>query len=256
MKGIVLRIEKSSIYDGDGLRTVVYLKGCPLSYKWCSTPESQNKKIEYGYGKIMTSDEVVQEVEKDAVFFYHSGGGVTLSGGEVLMQADFAKEILEKCIFLGINTAVETSLYAKYEEFEKISPFSNNLYVDIKMMDNLSHKKWVGTSNDLILENLARICEDNPNLNIHVRIPVIPSINDTKSNIQSTIEFCEKFSNIRDIELLPYHKFGVDTYKKLGRNYDLSHIESPKIEDLKKLALSVERMNLKPSLIVNGKNIE
>ena len=113
--GRVLRIEKTSIHDGEGLRTVVFLKGCPLRCKWCSTPESQRMEIEKGYGKDMTVEEVVKEICKDEIFFFHSGGGVTISGGEVLMQADFAKEILISCMEQGIPTAIETSLYSSYD---------------------------------------------------------------------------------------------------------------------------------------------
>ena len=113
--GRVLRIEKTSIHDGEGLRTVVFLKGCPLRCKWCSTPESQRMEIEKRYGKDMTVEEVVKEICKDEIFFFHSGGGVTISGGEVLMQADFAKEILIFYIEQRIPTAIETSLYSSYD---------------------------------------------------------------------------------------------------------------------------------------------
>lgn len=113
--GRVLRIEKTSIHDGEGLRTVVFLKGCPLRCKWCSTPESQRMEIEKRYGKDMTVEEVVKEICKDEIFSFHSGGGVTISGGEVLMQADFAKEILISCMEQRIPTAIETSLYSSYD---------------------------------------------------------------------------------------------------------------------------------------------
>ena len=113
--GRVLRIEKTSIHDGEGLRTVVFLKGCPLRCKWCSTPESQRMEIEKRYGKDMTVEEVVKEICKDEIFFFHSGGGVTISGGEVLMQADFAKEILIFYMEQRIPTAIETSLYSSYD---------------------------------------------------------------------------------------------------------------------------------------------
>ena len=113
--GRVLRIEKTSIHDGEGLRTVVFLKGCPLRCEWCSTPESQRMEIEKRYGKDMTVEEVVKEIYKDEIFFFHSGGGVTISGGEVLMQADFAKEILISCMEQRIPTAIETSLYSSYD---------------------------------------------------------------------------------------------------------------------------------------------
>lgn len=240
--GTVLRIEKSSIYDGEGLRTVVYLKGCPLHCKWCSTPESQSMKIEKGFGSIMTSDEVVREVEKDAIFYLHSGGGVTISGGEALVQADFTGEILEKSRYLGINTALETSFYADYREIVKVGPWLNTLYVDLKLFDPLEHKKWTGVSNHRIKRNLLKFVEEFSECSLHIRIPVIPSVNLDLADLNRAAEFVSELSEV-DLELLPYHRYGLQSYRRLGRHYELTNIKSPNKTTMTKLAYELSQKN-------------
>ena len=140
-QGMVLRIEKSSIHDGDGFRTVVFLKGCPLNCQWCSTPESQSLEVEKAgdrvYGNYMTVEEVMREVRKDSLFYFHSGGGMTLSGGELLSQPEFSLAILKNSRMECINTAVETSFYAPWKTIDKILPFVNTLFVDLKIFDSL-----------------------------------------------------------------------------------------------------------------------
>lgn len=224
--GTVLRIEKTSIYDGEGLRTVVYLKGCFLRCKWCSTPESQSMKIEKGFGSIMTSDDVVKEVEKDAIFYLHSGGGVTISGGEALVQADFVRDILEKSRYSGINTALETSFYADYREIAKVGPWLNAIYVDLKLFDPLQHKKWTGVSNQRIKENLLRFAEEFPECSLHIRIPVIPTVNMDMVDLSHAAEFVAGLAGA-DLELLPYHRYGLQSYQQLGWTYELAEIETP-----------------------------
>ena len=224
--GTVLRIEKSSIYDGEGLRTVVYLKGCPLRCKWCSTPESQNRRIEKGFGRMMSSDQVVKEVEKDAVFYLHSGGGITISGGEALVQADFAQEILEKSRYSGIHTAMETSFYADYQEIAKVGPWLNALYVDLKLFDQEQHKKWTGVPNQQIKENLQRFAGDFPDCSLHIRIPVIPTVNLDLDDLTCSAEFVSQLKG-PDLELLPYHRYGLQSYRQLGRTYELAEIQTP-----------------------------
>ncbi|MCC8165375.1 MAG: radical SAM protein, partial [Planctomycetes bacterium] len=129
IRGMVLRLERSSIHDGDGLRTVVFLKGCPLRCQWCSTPESMSSAIETAgdntYGTVMTVDQVMAEVRKDVIFYFHSGGGMTLSGGEPLVQPDFSAELLARAQREGINTAMETSLAVPYKLVERVLPNLN-----------------------------------------------------------------------------------------------------------------------------------
>ncbi len=233
--GRVLRIEKTSIHDGDGLRTVVFLKGCPLRCKWCSTPESQRMEFEFGYGMDMTADEVVKEVCKDEIFFFHSGGGVTVSGGEPLVQAGFVGEILKGCREHGIDTAVETSLYAPFSEIEPLLPSLTAMYIDFKVADEARHTFYTGVSNRLIRENLQKVNErfTGP---IHIRIPVIPTVNLFEENMQETVRFLDPLTRVADVELLPYHRLGMDTYRKMNRVYELKGIETPSMDEMRRMA--------------------
>ena len=234
-KGIVLRIEKTSIHDGDGLRTVVFLKGCPLRCKWCSTPESQSMAIEQGYGREMTVEEVMKEICKDEIFFFHSGGGVTISGGEVLAQADFAKAILRACRDEGIPAAIETSLFASFDTIQQLLPLLDDMYIDYKIADETLHQKYTGVSNQRIRENL-KLVDAAFGGRIHIRIPTIPGVNMTLENMRDTAEFLKDLHRVTDVELLPYHRLGLETYRKLGRTYELEGIETPSMDEMKKVA--------------------
>lgn len=238
LTGKVLRIEKTSIHDGEGLRTVVFLKGCPLKCKWCSTPESQYRysHCAAGYGKEMTVSEVVKEVSKDSIFFFHSGGGVTISGGEVLMQSEFAAEILKKCMMEGMQTAIETSLYGDYEtKIRPLLPYLSAMYVDFKIYDDEKHQYYTGVSNELIKSNLLRLQEEYQG-NIHIRIPIIPGVNLSEENSRKTAEFLKPLTKIKDIELLPYHKLGIGTYRKMNVRYELSKVQTPEMSKMGRMA--------------------
>lgn len=282
--GTVLRIERSSIHDGQGLRTVVFLKGCPLRCLWCSTPESQRPGPELGlaadrcrgcgtcaevcpagaispaaekgkaelnraecrgcfacvfecpagalkkYGVSMTVEEVAAEISRDEVFYFHSGGGVTISGGEPLFQPRFTAEVLRKCKRLGIHTAIETCLFAQWDHVEAVLPWLDVLYVDIKLMDEGLHKRWTGAGNGLILENLRRIDASPYDVEIIARVPMIPGVTDTDDNLSDTVEMLSRVTKLRDIELLPYHRLGIETYGYLGREYSLRDLVSPSEE--------------------------
>ncbi len=201
--GIILRIERTSIHDGKGLRVVVFLKGCPLSCKWCSTPESQQADIENGYGRVLTVDQVVEEICKDEIFFFHSGGGVTVSGGECLLQPDFVAGVLEECLRRGINTAIETSLFAPWESVQKALPYLNTIYVDLKHPDGAIHEEFVGVDNSLILTNLEKLDHSNLFFDIHLRIPLIPGINDEDDILLATlsIQYLSMYNNSLEISL-------------------------------------------------------
>ena len=159
-RGMVLRIERSSIHDGDGFRTVVFLKGCTLRCQWCSTPEGLSFQIEHTehntYGRIMTVEEVMNEVRKDTAFFFHSGGGVTLSGGEILAQPGFTLALLQASRRECINTAIETSFFAPWTVIRSILPYVDTALVDFKIFNRERHKKYCGADNQIILENLLQ----------------------------------------------------------------------------------------------------
>jgi pyruvate formate lyase activating enzyme len=230
-RGVVLRIERGSTHDGEGFRTVVFLKGCPLRCWWCSTPEGQSFETENAdgkeYGRTMTVGEVMKEVRKDAAFFFHSGGGVTLSGGEVLSQPEFSLALLKSSRENCINTAVETSFYAPWSLIREMIPFVNTAFVDIKIFDPEKHEKICGVDNTPIMENLSRTNEVEGPLNLIVRIPLIPGINDGPDELAQIGKFCAGLKHLRGVQLLPYHRLGTDTYRKLGRTYPLSDIQPP-----------------------------
>ncbi|WFD10678.1 glycyl-radical enzyme activating protein [Tepidibacter hydrothermalis] len=293
-KGSILRIERASIHDGDGIRTVVYFNGCPLKCKWCSTPESQNINDKLGYiqkkctickrcishcpenalslsndekihidrskctscfkcidicpfgafkkyGMTMSVDEVINEISKDELFYFHSNGGVTISGGECLIQVEFLRDVLKGCKMKGINTAIETSLFAKYKDIEKVLPFVDTLFIDIKHMDSSCHKALTGVKNDIILDNIIKLDSSKYNFDIRIRVPIIPGLNDSDYNLLDTLEFCNKLSKIRYIELLPYHRYGIDTYNSLDIEYELKNINSPSKDCIKRIVSLLEQ---------------
>lgn len=284
--GTILRIEKISLHDGCGMRTVVFLKGCPLRCAWCSTPESQNccpevyyqaqrctrcgncieacpthalrmeeslgrvvrdaaactsckscvdvcpSKARGIYGKEMTRSEVMQHIHRDEVFFYHSGGGVTLSGGDILLQAPFARDILMECRDSGIDTMAELDMYGDYENVALLLPHLDRFYVDIKLMDDRQHRRWTGHTNKGILENIrkaAAVCHKQA---LHVRVPLIPGVNDSRENIRQTAAFCRELESCAALEFLPYHRLGQATYTYLERDYAFASLPSLSQEDV------------------------
>ena len=245
LTGNVLRIEKTSIHDGKGLRTVVFLKGCPLKCKWCSTPESQYQYAycATGYGKEMTVSQVMKEICKDEIFFFHSGGGVTISGGEVLMQSLFAKELLKACQKEGIQTAIETSLYADYETaIRPLLPYLSSMYVDFKIFDEKKHAFYTGVSNQKIKDNFRRLQMEYPG-EVHVRIPMIPGVNMNEENMKQTALFIKDMSMVKDLELLPYHRLGTETYRKLKVSYELSDVKTPGMEEMNQMADAIHEVD-------------
>lgn len=250
-KGKILRLEKTSIHDGNGLRTVVFVKGCPLRCKWCSTPESQCMDCDDEYGFAATPEEIIREVCKDEVFFFHSGGGVTISGGEIMMQADFVMDILKGCLEQGISTAIESSLFGKYEELEKLLPYLNAVYVDFKLADDKKHQFYTGVSNVIIKDNII-------NLNaafrgeIHVRIPIIPTVNMTVDNMQETAKFLKPLERVCDVELLPYHRLGMETYRKMGKAYELMDIETPTMDQMTAMANALRSVHPQCPVKIKG----
>lgn len=224
------------MYDGEGLRTVVYLKGCPLRCRWCSTPESLSPLPEEGYGRVMTADEVVDEIAKDEVFYFHSGGGFTLSGGECLLQPDFCAEILGRCSYLGIRGTVETCACVPWANVEKVLPLLKDIFIDVKLFDAGLHKEWIGIDNAQILANIRAIDESAYDVRIAARIPLIPGITDTDDNLAQTAAFCKSLRKIAEIEVLPYHRLGLETYRRLGKEYPLADLRTHTSEEARERA--------------------
>ncbi|HWR06480.1 (2S)-3-sulfopropanediol dehydratase activating enzyme [Sporomusa sp.] len=287
--GYVFNIQQFSVHDGPGIRTTVFLKGCPLRCNWCSNPESQERNPELAYnlskcigiaacgrclqvcpnnalqagadskpvvvraacrkcfrcagvcpstalsvfGQRMSVEAILAVVEQDQAFFSRSEGGLTISGGEPLMQPDFTIALLQEAKRRRINTAMETSGYAEWPALEQASKYLNTLIYDIKCLGSDRHREQTQLANDIILENFVKVTEAFPSLSILVRTPVIPGFNDSEEDIAAITNFIKQRPNI-SYELLPYHRLGQQKYEYLGRNYPLGNISLTK-EQLERL---------------------
>ena len=233
LSGAILRIEKGSIHDGDGLRTVVFLKGCPLRCAWCAAPESQNAGFAFGYGRTMSAEEVAAEIAKDEIFYFHSNGGVTISGGEPLLQSAFCEAVLRECKKMGINTAIETAASGVYENLERLLPYLDTVYADIKLMDDAEHIKWTGASNKTVLSNIRAVSQ-NYSGSLRIRIPLVPSVNMNDEFIRDAAVFCKSLRRLDLVEFLPYHRLGLETYRKIGQENSLENVMPPDRETVEK----------------------
>lgn len=231
-KGRIFDIQKYSIHDGPGIRTIVFLKGCALRCRWCCNPESQSFDIETmhmsnGEDKVMGRDVTVKEVmdvvRQDSFYYQRSGGGLTLSGGEALLQPNFAIPLLTVSKLMDINTAIETTGFQKWDILKQFLDVLDYVLMDIKHMDSDKHKAFTGQPNGLILENAQRIADTGKDLTI--RVPVIPGFNNTPEEISEIADFAASLPNVKKLHLLPYHRMGQDKYEWLGRDYSLKNVE-------------------------------
>lgn len=245
IKGRIFNIQRFSIHDGPGIRTIVFLKGCYMRCAWCCNPESQRYEIETlieggkekTVGKDVTVSEIIDEILLDLPYYRRSGGGLTLSGGEVLAQADFARELLREAKSYGLHTAIETAASLPYSEIEKLLPYLDLVLMDIKLMNPEKHREYTGTSNERILENARLLAKSG--VELIVRTPVIPGVNDSPEEIRAISTFAKSLGTVREHHLLPYHRLGMDKYDGLGRRYSLKEIEPPtraKMEHLLSIA--------------------
>ncbi len=282
VKGIVFNIQKFSIHDGPGVRTNVFLKGCPLRCKWCSNPESQSYKPQVLYhssecvhckkcvvscpehavsmdgdgkihidfarcagcmtcvrgcpkraltieGETKTVDEVLEICMQDVDFYEESGGGVTISGGEGMMQPDFVEALIRRLKEKGVHTAIETTGCVAPEIFQRLAPQFDLLLFDVKHWDSAKHKEGTGVGNGLILQNLRWGREQG--LNILPRIPVIPGFNGELSDAEGIAGLLGGIGLTR-AQLLPFHQMGERKYEFLNRGYELTGLEALHPEDL------------------------
>ena len=251
VKGRIFDIQRFSVHDGPGIRTLVFLKGCPLRCRWCCNPESQSYEIQQmemngkvkTVGRDVTAGEIIDEVERDTVYYKRSGGGLTLSGGESLTQPDFAEALLALAHQHSINTAMESTGFAEFSVISRLLPHLDLYLMDIKHMDSQKHKEFTGQFNDKILENAQKIARSP--VKLIIRTPVIPTFNDTEEEIRAIAKFAASLPGVEEMHLLPYHRIGTDKYKGLGREYTLSHIEPPSQEHMEKLLKIVTECGLK-----------
>lgn len=247
--GIVSNIQHYSLQDGPGIRTTVFLKGCPLHCLWCCNPETQEHSPEEMKGVMcgvrMTAAEVVDECEKDEIFYRHGEGGITISGGEPLMQADFTLAIIEEAKERYLPSAIETTGYGDTNKLVRMAGLLKTIHMDIKSLDRTKHKEWTGVDNTLILQNIEKIALLKERGDMIIRTPVIPGFNDNVTDIRDIAGFISDLNRktgkkIR-YELLPYHRFGRDKYTSLGREYPMGDrmLDRDLFEELKRAVIFV-----------------
>lgn len=268
---IVSNIQGYSIHDGPGIRTTVFLKGCPLSCTWCSNPENLSGKTQMGfieslctrcgkclevcpndairpkdeyridhtrclvcgicrdncynnalvrYGEVMTVEEVFDAVRRDKIFYAASGGGVTVSGGEPLLQARFVRDVFQLCRGEQIGTCVETCGFASSEALLEVMPVTDSFLFDLKHMDADAHRKYTGQTNSRILDNAALLFEYNAD--VLFRQPLIAGVNDSRTNIEATAGFLRSLGEEASrLQLMPYHRMGRSKYEALNVTYHM-----------------------------------
>jgi len=279
--GIIFDIKRYAINDGPGIRTAVFMKGCPLECWWCHNPEGQShtpqlmfrpnrckstlacldtcpqsaiswkegtvtdweacdqcgKCAEACYagareiiGRTMSSDTLMAEIERDIPFYDQSAGGVTFTGGEPLLQAEFLQEILFACKKQHIHTAVDTSGYTSWRNINSILPLVDLFLYDVKMMDTKKHKKYTSVFNGKVLDNLQKLSGEKTT--IKVRIPLIPGVNDDDENLRLLGSYLASLPRLEGVELMPYHEIGVAKYQALGMHYQMRDTISPTDEQI------------------------
>ena len=270
--GIIFDIQRFSVHDGPGIRTTVFMKGCPLRCRWCHNPEGLNASLELRFfeekclacgacgareraedaercpskalvvcGKEVTPELVLSEILKDKRF-YKNDGGVTFSGGDCLLQADFVASVLALAKKEGINTAIDTCGCVPWSEIEKTLDNCDLYLYDIKCIDSALHKEYTGRENDIILDNLMRL--DLCGKDIWIRIPIIPGFNNNEEEIGKIAEFISTLSSVKRVTLIPYNTLGVNKYKTLGIEYKFDILKRIENEELVSLKRAFESRNI------------
>jgi len=294
IQGTVFDINRYAIHDGSGIRTTVFLKGCPLRCRWCANPESQKATLELAHlksecilcgkcldvcpqnairlsdsghsinrlvcdlcgkcvelcpaealksmGRVVSVEDLYSEVAADHAFWERSGGGVTLSGGEPLVQHRFAKVFLKKCRDEYVHTAIETCLHVSSETLADILPFVNTVICDLKIMDEEKHRKYTGVSNTLILKNMVALLKSDQNM--LVRMPLVPGINDDASSLSAIGEYLQNHRPGVQLELMPYHRLGEGKYARLGKNCAMGDTAPASEEDVERAVAMFGNYNI------------
>ena len=219
LTAVVFDVEHFATKEGPGIRTAVFLKGCPLRCMWCHNPESWNPKVEkYPDGTVIgrerTVGDVLEEVARDKAFYDASGGGLTVSGGEPLFRWKFVRELFARAKAAGISTAIETSGYAAELHLRELMPVTDLWLYDIKGMDPVKHKEHTGIDNSAIHRNLRML--DANGAKIVLRCPMIPGVNDFSANLKALGALADELKNVEAINVEPYVAYGIDKAHKLG----------------------------------------
>ncbi len=223
LAGNIFKIQKYALHDGPGIRTTVFLKGCPLACRWCHNPEGIAPEAAPGTvegdrlgGWRTTVPRVLEAVEKDRIFYDQSGGGVTFSGGEPTMQPDFLAGLLNGCRERGLHTVLDTCGHAPAALFGQLSRLADLVLFDLKLMDPRAHRSQTGADNGLILENFRTLAASGHPL--RVRVPLIPGITDTPANLSAIAGFLRACGCTAPIDLLPFHTIADQKYRRLGKS--------------------------------------
>lgn len=251
-KGRIFDIQRYSVHDGVGIRTIVFLKGCVLRCRWCCNPESQeyaiqNMRLATGKMKVVGEDttvgEVMKTVEQDRIFYRRSNGGLTLSGGECTLQAEFSRDLLHAAKDAGFSTAIESMACCSYDKIEMLLPYLDTYLMDIKHMNGAKHKEFCGKDNALMLENAMKTAKSGMT-ELVIRTPVIPGFNDTDHEIRAIAQYAAKLPGVRQMHILPYHRLGFDKYTGLSREYLMGGILPPSADKMRELKSAVESTGL------------
>lgn len=263
-KARIFNIQRYSLHDGQGIRTVVFFKGCPHTCPWCANPESISPKIQTvrrqskclhcshcqqdvvecpsgaweQIGRDVTLDNLLKEVLKDEVFFRASGGGVTLSGGEVLMQAEFAARFLHRLRQWGIRTAIETAGDTAFSRFFPLAQACDEVLFDLKIMDETLAREQLRINMPRVLDNFTRLVEAH--IHIIPRVPLIPGFTLNEENFRQILAFLAPFK-LPEIHLLPFHQYGAAKYHLLGKKGSMSMIKAPAESEIQPFRTLAER---------------
>ena len=249
MQGFIFDIKRYAVNDGPGIRTTVFFKGCPLRCRWCHNPESQSTlqesmtvKRKLGdntfddmqqVGYHIDSAQLVEQIARDEVFFDESGGGVTFSGGEPLMQPAFLVECLKGCRQRNIPTCVDTAGAVSTPLMDEIISLTDIFLFDVKTMDPDKFSSYIGGGFDKVMDTLSKVAQDAPR--VIIRIPVIPGFNDDDVSVNKIIETLKSYPRINEVSLLPFHRTGADKYRRLGRQWQMGDTHNLTQEDLSSL---------------------
>jgi len=263
MQALIFDIKRFAIHDGPGIRVTIFFKGCPLGCWWCHNPESRSFKpqkvireqkvngrtflVEELVGREISVPGLMQEILKEKVFMEESGGGVTFSGGEPLLQPDFLIEVLKRCKDNGIHTSVDTTGYASWKFLKQVMTWTDLFLYDLKHLDDEVHKEYTGVSNKNILKNLKLLHDAGKD--IVIRFPVIPGVNNDKQHIKVLRNYLKKnLPQIRRIDLLPYHNIAAHKYEAFFIPDKMRLVPEPKQEELDKLKVDFEKDGMEVSI--------
>ncbi len=229
MKGYFMEPQNMSVNDGNGIRTLIFMAGCPLRCQWCSNPESQGSPgNSRGRGSLVREywlDEIMEIIERQRIFYRFSGGGVTFSGGEATMQLEILDEMSKLLYDKAIDMAIETCGYFDFQAVKRVMDRMSLIFIDLKLFNGQAHMKFTGMDNVLILENIRKFGEmDYP---IVIRIPLIDGVNTHQENISHTADFISKHLKKPKVELLPYHSFGDEKYRDLQLELPSREFKAP-----------------------------